>query len=238
MELTLVNQELCESKLYRNHSMGKRLLSKNVSVLLYLNTLALVLLYKDRDHQSFAKKYARSSTRWPTYSLFRTSATDLYALAHHVSYPDSLTLSLKDGDTGVKYLESLNFDHRRHWRFVNGIASGRMEDSHTYLSRLSVQLRIQDGRYQAWRRQVAGYVDFNDKQKRKLASDLSTEINRIARPQELIPRLNNVKTSSTLQKVATTTAGALIGRQVAKKMDTNKTVGTGLGAIAGYWAGK
>ena len=72
--------------------MGKSFKSESVAELLYLNTLALVLMSQDRSQQKYAKEYAKNTTRYGSYLMFRNAATDLYTLAHHVKYPNSKSL--------------------------------------------------------------------------------------------------------------------------------------------------
>ena len=239
MELSLVNTELTESRLYRSHGMGRRLTSDDVRNLLYLNTLSLVLLFKDSKQNKFAQKYAKSTTKHGNYALFRTGGTDLYTLAYHTAHPDNTNLSLKDAARGERNLENLQFDPRRHWQFLNYMAQGRLSSTTEYLLRLGSQLKISSGRYNTWRRKVTNYTDLTDKEKHNLAKDLATELNRIARPQELISNLQKVKRpAGALKKAAGTAAGAYVGSKVAQKLDINKTAGTGIGALAGYWAAK
>jgi hypothetical protein len=239
MELTLVNSELTESTLYRSHGMGRRLSSADVSKLLYLNTLALVLMIKDTQTNKFAREYAKKISRHGGYTLFRTGANDLYTLAYHVAHPDNTRLSLSDKSRGVENLERLSFDYRRHWQIMSYLAQGKLANSSEYLLRLATQLKMLSGRYNNWRRLVTDYASLSDREKHDLATDISSELNRIARPQDLIKPLQKVKRpSGLLKKAAGTAAGAYVGSKVAQKLDINKTAGTGIGAIAGYWAAK
>lgn len=239
MELTLVNSELTESTLYRSHGMGRRLSSIDVARLLYLNTLALVLLIKEPQTAKMAREYAKKTSRHGSYTLFRTGANDLYTLAYHVAHPDNTRLSLSDKSMGVENLERLLFDHKRHWQIMSYLAQGKLTNTSEYLLRLATQLKMTSGRYNNWRRLVSDYVSLSNEEQHKLATDISAELNRIARPQELINPLKKLKRpAGLLKKAAGTAAGAYVGNKVAQKLDINKTAGTGIGAIAGYWASK
>ena len=52
MELTLVNEELCESRLFRTTNQFKNLTGRDVADLLYLTSLATYLYYKDDKQNS------------------------------------------------------------------------------------------------------------------------------------------------------------------------------------------
>lgn len=235
MDLQLVNTELTESRLYRNNAMGHRLRGEAVADLLYLNTLALWMMAQDSRTVKFARAYAKKTVGYGNYLLYRGNATDLYALAYHVNNPDSHTLGLKSGQD---HLEHLQFDAKMHHRMVRDISRGELGHLNAYLYRLRVQLKVRDSRYGTWRREIASWNTMGRKQQTQLARQISQEINRIARGSEIVSELTRVGTTSTARKVATTAAGALVGREIARKTGKSTRAGTGLGAIAGYWAAK
>ena len=123
MELQLLDT-LTESQLYRSNGMGKTLKSDTVAELLYLNTLALTLMIQDRAQHNTAKQYAKKTTSYGNYLLFRNSATDLYTLAHQVRYPNTKSLSLSDKQKGIDYLEGLNFADKAHLAVLQRISRG------------------------------------------------------------------------------------------------------------------
>ena len=235
MDLQLVNSQLIESRLYRNNAMGRRLTGEQVANLLYLNTLALWLLTLDPRTVKFARQYAKKTVGYGNYLLYRSTVTDLYALAYHVNNPDSHTLGLRGGE---EYLNRLQFDDRMHHRMIREISAGKLDYISTYLFRLRTQIKIKDARYGSWRRSVHNWSNLGRKQQDQIAGNIAQEINRIARGSELLPELNRVGTTSTARKLATTAAGALVGHELARKTGHSTQAGTGLGAIAGYWAAK
>ena len=116
-------------------------------------------------------------------------------------------------------------------------------------------LKINNDRYKQYRRYITTWGNLKYSSKQLVISKLVQELRRISRGGELMfpltsmlkyrsyqvePAYDKPRTSFT-KKVAGAAIGAAAGRYIAGKaadMDKEKLkkVGTGLGAIAGYWA--
>ena len=259
MDLKLVNQEISEARLYRTTSGFNQLTGEAISELLYLNTLITYMMYKDKKQSKFAQSYAKQTIQYGKYTLFRSHATDLYLLANVVSNPDSKTVSrLRQPGKSERYLKSLKFDKRTHWTFMMNIANGRANDvmASPYMFRLESQLKIKKSMYKQWRRLVMDWENLKYNQKQYVVTKIAQELRRLGRGSEVLTPVSHMikyrsyKTNdkfkkNTGRKVAGAVAGGIAGRYAGKKIaqklgkdvDKYKKVGTGLGAIAGYWAG-
>ena len=245
MELSLINQELCESQLYRQTRSFGALNGKDIANLLYLNTLSTFLVSLS-DQPEPAIEYAKKSSQNGTYTLFRTSASDMYMLAYALLNPGNDHTKIADPITSKRFLNSLNFDRRKHLDIVKRIGAGKdvSKDGVSYFFRLESQLKITDSRYKTWRRKASSLSSLSSSEQKSLMADLEREMRRITRSSS---EIGNVLSSRSHQKsssrkkefnipndkasfarrAAGTAAGAIIGKQVGQ---------TGLGAIAGYWA--
>ena len=87
----LIDIELSESRLFRFTANFQRLSGRDVADLLYLETLAVYMMALDSKQQDYATAYARKSTQYGPYSVFRTSATDIYMLGFAINQPVSYT---------------------------------------------------------------------------------------------------------------------------------------------------
>lgn len=257
MKFELINQELSEAKLYRSSRQFGALDGSTVADLLYLNTLILTLMYETPSMREEAVEYAKKTSQYGSYALFRSFATDLYMLAYQVAHPNNDHAKLRNETDSKKFLNNLNFNERRHLAFVRKMAQEHMSDieAHTFLHRLETQLRIKDSRYKTWRRKVLAWEKASESEKKRLYRMIQTEFNRLgqgtARRSELLIPLKDYapakiaaprKKSNTGAKIAGVAAGALAGRYAAGKLsgmdkDRAKNIGTGIGAIAGFWAG-
>lgn len=256
MELELVDT-LTESQLYRSNGMGKAFKSDSVGHLLYLNTLALVLMVQDKAQHNLAKQYAKKTTQYGNYLLFRNVATDLYTLAHHVRYPNTKKLKLQDNKKGEDYLNSLRFDARTHLDMMRKLSRGDrnlVEKFTPYLMRLERQLRVPD-RLKTLRRDITQWSSLSQSKRERTVSKLYTEMRRIGKTGELLRPLGSMtaykvfdepEKPGVLKRAAITGAGAVAGAALGKKVadkfgkdpDKYKKVGAGVGALAGYWSGK
>jgi len=256
MELELIDT-LTESQLYRSNGMGKAFKSDSVGHLLYLNTLALVLMVQDKAQHNLAKQYAKKTTQYGNYLLFRNVATDLYTLAHHVRYPNTKKLKLQDNKKGEDYLNSLRFDAKTHLDMMRKLSRGDrnlVEKFTPYLMRLERQLRVPD-RLKTLRRDITQWSSLSQSKRERTVSKLYTEMRRIGKTGELLRPLGSMtaykvfdepEKPGVLKRAAIAGAGAVAGAALGKKVadkfgkdpDKYKKVGAGIGALAGYWSGK
>ena len=256
MELELIDT-LTESQLYRASGMGKSFKSDSVAQLLFLNTLALTLMAQDKAQFNYAKQYAKKTTSYSNYLMFRNAATDLYTLAHHVKYPNSKSLKLQDNKKGEDYLNGLRFDDKTHWKMMQRIARGDRNLINTlkpYLMRLENQLRV-PSRLRSLRREVTDWSTLSQSKREKTVGKLYDELRRTGKTGELMRSIGTMNSyrqfddpekSGVLKRAAITGAGAVAGAALGKKVadkfqkdpDKYKKAGAGIGALAGYWSGK
>jgi len=256
MELELVDT-LTESQLYRSNSMGKSLKSDTIAELLFLNTLALTLMVQDKAQFNTAKQYAKKTTGYGNYLLFRNSATDLYTLAHQVRYPHTKKLKLNDNKKGEDYLSGLNFSDKAHFAMMQRIARGDrniIANITPYLIRLERQLKVPT-KLRSLRREVTDWANSSQSDRERTVAKLADEMRRKGKTGELLRSIQSMSRykqfddpdkPGVLKRAAITGAGAVAGAALGKKVadkfgkdpDKYKKVGAGVGALAGYWSGK
>ena len=231
MELTLIDQELSESKLYRHSRKFGALTGEEIANLVYLQTMSVYMLKMQQDTDHLAKGYAKHTTQYGTYALFRSHATDLYTLCYAVLHPDSDRIELKNTISSKKFRQ---------------IADGSLQDSrlNTYMFRLESQLKISNGRYKQWRRYIVNWPNVTKKAQYKIKRAMLMEMARMGsgtvKASELFPiirksvsgtpKRNQLDHPSTASSVAGTSAGASVRRYTASKL-------LGINNIADYWSG-
>ncbi len=260
MDLQLINQELCESRLYRTTAQFKSLSGRDIADLTYLNTLVLYLMLQDDKQHDYASAYAKRTMGYGSYTLFRTHATDLYILGYAINDPDNKHLRYKNHGDSKRFLKTLNFNTQHHQLWLRKLSSSndKRNEALTYYMRLERQLKIKDGRYLRWRRYVTDWGNLKFSNKQTVITKIVQEIRRIAKGSELMAPLNTMvkyrghvtksdyekpRTSFTRRAtgtVAGAAAGRYVGGKIAQKTGASvskyKKAGTGIGAIAGYWA--
>ena len=237
--------------------MGKSFKSDSIAQLLYLHTLALLLMSQDKAQSKYAKEYAKKTTQYGSYLMFRNVATDLYTLAHHVRYPNSKKLKLQDNKKGEDYLSALRFDDKTHFKMMQRIARADrniVTALAPYLMRLERQLKV-PSKFNSLRRQIVDWSTKSQTERERIVGKLYDEMRRIGKTGELmrgIGTMNSYKQfgepekSGALKRAAATAAGAYTGAALGKKVadkfqkdpDKYKKAGAGIGALAGYWSGK
>lgn len=260
MDLSLVNMELSESRLYRSTESFKKLTGPDIASLFYLNTLALLILIKDLKQTEYGMEYAKKTAQGGVYTFFKSSGTDLYMLGFQINAPANT--STKISTDAKDYLAKLNFNNRQHWNIINKLGNNKIDDNMivSFFFSLERQLRIGTAKYRNWRRLVLNWDSLSVGEREGLTRAMSREMKSIHYSGELTKVLDTMVTynsflstdeeepvapnPSMLKRAAGTVAGATLGRYaggkvadtLGKDVDKYKKVGTGLGAIAGYWS--
>ena len=259
MELDFIDNEITEGRLFRTSRNYQNLTGRDVADLFYLTTLAIYIMEKDSKQSKFARAYAKRTTQYGPYALFRTHATDLYLLGYVIDNPDNDNIKLKDHLISTGFLKSIKLQNRRHWNFFNKIGRGAIVDGPvSFFISLENQLKIKDARYKSWRRLATDWQSTKFRSKQYVTAKLIQEFRRIGLGSEMMTPLQTMtkyrsyeitdkykRRPGTGRKVAGAVAGAVAGRYAGKKIaqkfgkdvDKYKKAGTGIGAIAGYWAG-
>lgn len=253
MDLQLVNRELSEVKLYRQSQEFGAFTGQDIADLFYLNNVVLYLLSQTQDQEDYARSYARRTAQFGSYTMFRTHATDIYMLAYQIKYPNNDHARIKNSRSSKKFLQRLNFEERKHIDVMRKIAQGRLlkAQAHDYFMRLEAQLKIKDARFRTYRRLIPRWDKMSEKRKAAELKKIQQDFLRIGsgrgKMSELLMSVNSYvedhyKTSLT-RRAAGAAAGAVVGRYAADKLNktdskTAKNLGTGIGAIAGYWGAK
>jgi hypothetical protein len=259
IELDFLDNEITEGRLLRTTNNFKKLTGRDVADLLYLNSLVIYIMAKDSKQSKFALGYARKTTQYGNYTLFRTHATDLYLLSYIINNPDSKQIKLKDTIFSKRFLNSCKFEPKQHSQFFYKLASqGKVPLATTYFMSLERQIKINDSRYKSWRRLAVDWEHLKYRSRQYIVAKIIQEFRRIAITSELVSNLQTMtkyrsyditdkysRKPSTGRKVAGAVAGAVAGgyagKKIAKKLgkdsDKYKKAGAGIGAIAGYWAG-
>lgn len=180
MELLLINQDLTESKLFRNSSSFNKTSGRDIANLLYLYTLCLYILSQDKA-EKFARKESSKTAQYGNYALFRTHATDIYMLAYQLMHPDNDHANIKTPLESKRFLNRLHFDDKQHIQFLKQLQQGTVDEKRAgpYLYRLESQLQISDTRYKSWRRKATEWAGLNNKDKQEILTPLVLELRRI-----------------------------------------------------------
>ena len=150
----LIDSEISESRLFRFTASYGRLSGRDIADLLYLDTLATYMFALDGKQQDYGTAYARKTTQYGPYAVFRTSSTDIYMLGFAINHPEYKSLKLKNKERDV--LKKLNINNRQHYMFMNKIAKytpSRSEAS-MILIRFEQQLQLKDAHFKQLRRLI------------------------------------------------------------------------------------
>lgn len=235
-EFKLIDTELSEARLYRGTRQFGTLSGKDISNLMFLNTLLIWTFSRSKRESGYAREYARQTAQYGAYPLFRTHATDLYMLCYQICHPNNDYVILKDRGTGKEYLKSLQFADKKHIGFMRKVATGQADvsEANAYLLRLDGQMKITDGRYKRWRRSCLDWRNLSMIQKSTLIYQIAQEIKRLGgstgrHSEILVPMQTFVKVKKKINKLKG------VDKQNVIKRVTGVNKAQGMKRISDYW---
>lgn len=247
----LIDTEISESRLFRFTQSYSRLTGRDIADLLYLQTLSTYMFALDGKQQDYGTAYARKTTQYGPYAVFRTSATDIYMLGFAVNQPQYKSLKFKNKERD--FLSKLKFNNRQHYMFMNKIAryTPSRSEASMFFIRLETQLQIKDAQFKQLRRLILDWGDLKYSQKQFVVAKIVQRMRLKGKGSEIFQNLMAMKTTrkyddikpekptSKLKRAAATVGGAYVGSKLVPHLTKNKLgskTGAGIGAIAGYWA--
>lgn len=202
------------------------------------------MMYNIPGKKNAAQKYASQTSSAGPYAVFRTNSTDLNVLAYMINVPGNR--HAKYNGEVKSFLEGLNFDNRLHHQFMTKIAKGGVKPSNasTYMFRLETQLKISNSDFKNLRRSILNWKKLSSTEKYNVVTRLKMYLQRIAPYGEMYAQISTIGKPSVFNKLVGAAIGAVVGRAAVGKaadfvggdVEKSKKIGTGLGAIAGYWS--
>ena len=239
MELTFINKEITEARMFRNRNIIRRLGIDDVANFAFLNTLLLYMLYSEYDSAPAAIDYADKTIRYNSFDHYRVSGSDLY-LAFHILLDRSGDSDRLIGGTPEKNAiarNRINMPYHLLRKFFKEMSNNTLQTDGAFVPRffltLEKKLNIKTSNYKSIRRLVQNWHKTSTTEKHLAVTRLLMYFRTNARLAELMPLLdalsrnknlgidnaNNPETKSGMKKIA----GVAL-----------KTIGA---AVAGYAAG-
>jgi len=135
-------REIQEARMTRTESNTRRYSYRDCCERAYLILLALELMRKFPSYSRAASGYARSTSRFTGYDIFRASATDLYNFIYFIVGDDAAMEKLKDPEDAKRARSKTQVPLMAINRFLSKIAAGQEP---TAASELFIKLESQFG---------------------------------------------------------------------------------------------
>jgi len=245
MELTFINKEITEARMFRNRNIIRRLDIDDVASFAFLNTLLLYILYSEYDSAPAAIDYADKTIRYNSFDHYRVSGSDLY-LAFHILLDRSGDSDRLIGGTPEKNAiarNRINMPYHLLRKFFKEMSMNTLQTDGAFVPRffltLEKKLNIKTSNYKSIRRLVQNWHKTSTTEKHLTITRLLMYFRTNARMAELMPYLdalsrnknlgiedaNNPETKGGMKKIAgvalktigAAVAGYAVGYQLGKR---------------------
>ena len=171
MELTFINKEITEARMFRNRNIIRRLGIDDVANFAFLNTLLLYMLYSEYDSAPAAIDYADKTIRYNSFDHYRVSGSDLY-LAFHILLDRSGDSDRLIGGTPEKNAiarNRINMPYHLLRKFFKEMSSNTLQADGAFIQRyflaLERKLNITTSNYKSVRRLVQNWPKTSTQEK-------------------------------------------------------------------------
>jgi hypothetical protein len=225
-------KDLNESSQYRTRQSFKTSSTRQVSNHLFLDSIAIWILYNEYQFAPVAIDYAKKTKRYGDFSNYRQSATDMYLAAYALSTKDKSLFS--DNPAEHVLLDRIKINEKNLTTYLTLIANNTLKAGiyRQYIQKLERNLKIDTTQLKSLRRASQLWGEFSDADKAIFLSKMFKQYRMYARKSELYQLLKSFyniesladdkkKTSNALKiagGAAAGLAGFAIGREIGKRL--------------------
>ena len=240
MELSFINKEITEARMFRNRTFTRKLNIEDVANFAFLNTLLLFIVYSEYDTGLAGVDYSERTIRYNSFDHYRVSGSDLYLAYYMLFNVDGHADDYIGGTPEKNAMARKRITMPVHMlrKFFKEMATDTLRVDNAMIPRfflmLEKKLNIKSSNYKSIRRLVQNWHKTSTPEKQLVITRLSMYFRTNARLAELFPYLemlarkrnwgidgaNNPETKGGMKKIG---QGAL------------KLAGA---AVAGYYAGR
>jgi len=227
MHLNLIN-DLNESRQYRTRYAFKTTSAVAISNHLFLDCIALWILYNEYQYAPVAIDYAKKTTRYNDFSTYRQNSTDMYLATHAITSSDSDLFSDNQADKVLLDRMTMNPTHMR--TYLRMVSTNTLRDSvfRQFIQSLERQLRIESSELKSIRRQCQTWGQLTDTEKSLILNKVFKQYRMYARRSELFHLLQsyyNLDVKSATSAVVTSAEGSAIANVFKRSSDSGNNIG-------------
>lgn len=204
MELSFINTEITEARMFRNRTITRKLGIDDIANFAFLNTLLLFILYNEYDTAPAAIGFADATIRYNSFDNYRISGSDLY-LAYYILYDRSGESDSIIGGTPEKNAiarKRINMPFSMMRKFFKEMSSNTLQTDGAFVQRffltLERKLNIKTSNYKSIRRLVQNWPKTSTSEKQLVITRLLMYFRTNARLAEMFPQLDALSRNKNL----------------------------------------
>lgn len=151
MNLTFV-KDLNESSQYRTRFSFSSVTPRILADHSFIDCVVLWILYNEYDYAPVATEYARKTTIFGNFNIYRQSSTDLYMTLYALTSKDSTLIKIDD--RAKLFLDKVTINSSQIQSFLKKIANNSLTSlfARQFLQQLERDLKIETSNYRSIRR--------------------------------------------------------------------------------------
>lgn len=164
MNLEFVN-DLNESSQYRTRFSLKTKNAREIADHCFMDLISLWILYNEYEYAPVAIEYARKTSIYGNFNLYRQSGTDLYITSHILATENADLIENNEADK--VFFEKINVSGLRLFQFIKKISKNNLRVSYArqFLQKIERKLYIENSNYRSIRRMAQNWGYLTEKQK-------------------------------------------------------------------------
>jgi hypothetical protein len=195
-------KEIHEARMTRSESNTKKLSYTDCCERAYLSLLILELLRQFPRYETYAKKYARETSRHTNYGYYRMNAPDLYNFLYFIQGDEEDMQKLKDPDAAWNERQRTHVPIMAINRYLSKVAQGQPPESPAqFLMKVESAINIKNADYKVIRRTITNLDRIRSaNQLKKAVTKLLYAARARLRSADLIDELEKIASDRNLEK--------------------------------------
>jgi len=196
-------RDLHESRMTKDSGNAKKLTYTDCGERMYLTLLALETMRQYPDFKAYVQRYAKKTTGFDTYKMYRLMGTDLYNFTYFLVGNSNAQDKLKDPESAKRMRAKTKIPTAAINRYINSVAQGKLPvQVSNMFQAIESAIGISNSDYKSIRRNLVNFARLTKAEKRLISTRLIFAVRAKLRSSDIIEDFEKFAAIKNLEKAS------------------------------------
>ena len=196
-------RDLHESRMTKDSGNAKKLTYTDCGERMYLTLLALETMRQYPDFKAYVQRYAKKTTGFDTYKMYRLMGTDLYNFTYFLVGNSNAQDKLKDPESAKRMRAKTKIPTAAINRYINSVAQGKLPvQVNNMFMAIENAIGISNSDYKSIRRNLVNFARLTKAEKRLISTRLIFAVRAKLRSSDIIEDFEKFAAIKNLEKAS------------------------------------
>ena len=196
-------RDLHESRMTKDNGNAKKLTYTDCGERMYLTLLALETMRQYPDFKAYVQRYAKKTTGFDTYKMYRLMGTDLYNFTYFLVGNSNAQDKLKDPESAKRMRAKTKIPTAAINRYINSVAQGKLPvQVSNMFQAIESAIGISNSDYKSIRRNLVNFARLTKAEKRLISTRLIFAVRAKLRSSDIIEDFEKFAAVKNLEKAS------------------------------------